>query len=75
MITNQMDDMFTWDDSYAIARALIKQHPDVDIEQVSLGQILAWTQALPDFADDPALSNDAILMAIYREWFEEVNSI
>lgn len=75
MITNQMDDMLTWDDSYAIARALIKQHPGVDIEQVSLGQILVWTQALPDFGDDPALSNDTILMAIYREWFEEVNSI
>lgn len=70
-----MEDALTWDDSFAIARALMTQHPEIDLEDVSLGQVLEWTQALPNFDDDPNLSNDAILMAIYREWFEEVNSI
>ncbi len=70
-----MDDMLTWDDSYAIARALIALHPQENLEKVSLGQILEWTMALPNFDDDPGLSNDAILLAIYRDWFEEVNAL
>ena len=72
---NSVKDGFTWDDSYAIARELMKLHPDVDLEQVSLQMIYNWTLALTDFQDDPKLCNDAILMAIYTDWFEEVNSI
>jgi len=37
--------------------------------------IYHWTLALPDFADDPQLANDAILAAIYQEWFEEENPL
>jgi len=70
-----MEDALTWEDSFAIARALMLQHPDIDLENVSLGQVLEWTQALSNFEDDPQLSNDTILLAIYREWFEEVSSI
>lgn len=70
-----VEDALTWDDSYAIARALHNLYPNVDLEQVSLMMIYNWTIALVDFHDDPELSNDAILMAIYRDWFEEVNSI
>jgi FeS assembly protein IscX len=66
-------DSITWDDSYAIARALILQHPDLLLEEVSLGMIYRWTIELPGFCDDKALANDAILAAIYQEWFEEVN--
>jgi FeS assembly protein IscX len=65
----------TWEDSYAIALALHKIHPQVDLEKVSLNMIYHWTLALPDFADDPQLANDAILAAIYQEWFEEENSL
>lgn len=70
-----MDEWLTWDDSYAIARALMAQHPQGSLEQVSLGDIYQWTLALPEFHDDPALVNDAILMAIFQEWFEEVNPV
>ncbi len=70
-----MEDVLTWEDSFAIARALMLQYPDIDLENVSLGQILEWTQALPNFEDDLRLCNDTILLAIYREWFEEVSSI
>jgi FeS assembly protein IscX len=63
-----------WEDSYEIALALRHQHSDVDLEEVSLGMIYRWTIELPDFFDDHELANDEILLAIYQEWFEEVNS-
>lgn len=65
----------TWEDSYAIARILIQRHPDVKLEEVSLNMVYQWTLALPEFQDDPGLANDAILAAIYQEWFEEVNPL
>ena len=34
--------------------------------------IYNWTMDLPGFSDDPELANDAILEAIFQEWFEEV---
>jgi FeS assembly protein IscX len=61
----------TWESTYAIALELRRQHPNVDLEQVSLQQIYRWTLALPDFEDDPALANDDILSAIFQDWFEE----
>jgi FeS assembly protein IscX len=62
----------TWDDSYAIARELSKSKPEVNLEEVSLMMIYNWTVDLPGFSDDPELANDAILEAIFQEWFEEV---
>ena len=67
--------MYTWDDSYAIALALREQRPLTNLEQVSLGMIYRWTLELDEFEDDPGLANDAILAAIYQEWFEEVNPL
>jgi len=69
-----MDEPLTWEDTYAIARALNALHPTLNLEEVSLGMIYRWTIELPEFADDPAMANDAILSAIYQEWFEEVIS-
>jgi FeS assembly protein IscX len=65
-------DTFTWDDSFAIAQALRASFPSIDLEEVSLNMIYRWTLALPGFDDDPQLANDAVLAAIYQEWFEEV---
>ncbi len=70
-----MPDTLTWDDSFAIALGLKRLHPDVLMEAVSLQDIYRWTIALPDFEDDVDLCNDAILMAIYQEWFEEENAV
>jgi FeS assembly protein IscX len=61
-----------WESTYAVALELKRQHPGVALENVSLGQIHDWTIALEDFDDDPALSNDQILSAIYQDWFEEI---
>lgn len=66
---------YTWDDSFAIALALIERHPDVNLDQVSLEMISTWTQKLPGFMDDPRLVNDRILLDIYQEWYEEVNPV
>jgi FeS assembly protein IscX len=70
-----MNSSLSWEDSYSIALALKEQHPQVNLENVSLGMIYRWTIALPEFEDDPELVNDAILSAIYQEWFEEVNPV
>jgi FeS assembly protein IscX len=64
--------MLTWDDSYAIARALRQQHPQIDLAEVSLEMIYHWTLDLAEFSDDRELANEAILMAIYQEWLEEI---
>ncbi len=61
----------TWESTYAIALELRRHHKDVNIEEVTLQQILKWTLQLSEFEDDPALANDDILYAIYQDWFEE----
>ncbi len=72
-ITNyELPMTLNWETSYAIALELRRQHPDVNIEEVSLQQIYDWTLKLQEFEDDPALCNDDILLAIYQEWFEEL---
>jgi FeS assembly protein IscX len=65
-------DTLTCDDSFAIAQAFRASFPSIELEEVSLNMIYRWTLALPGFDDDPQLANDAVLAAIYQEWFEEV---
>ncbi|MBI2759201.1 MAG: Fe-S cluster assembly protein IscX [Chloroflexi bacterium] len=60
-----------WEATYAIALELRRQHPQTNIEEVTLQQIYDWTIRLQEFEDDPALANDDILYAIYQDWFEE----
>jgi FeS assembly protein IscX len=60
-----------WESTYAIAVELRRQHPDVNLDDVTLGQIYKWTLQLLEFEDDPLLANDDILYAIYQDWFEE----
>jgi len=60
-----------WESTYAIALELRRQHPNVNLDHVTLGQIYSWTLQLPEFEDDPLLANDDILYAIYQDWFEE----
>ncbi|MCI0549485.1 MAG: Fe-S cluster assembly protein IscX [Anaerolineae bacterium] len=61
----------TWESTYAIALELRRQHPEVNIEDVTLQQIYDWTIKLSDFEDDLSLVNDDILYVIYQDWFEE----
>ena len=72
VITNYKLPMtLTWESTFAIAIELRRQHPQVNIEDVTLQQIYNWTLQLSEFDDDPALANDDILYAIYQDWFEE----
>ncbi len=67
-----MNEPLVWDASYAIAKALKARYPQIELEDVSLQLIYQWTLALPTFDDDPELANDEILMAIYKDWLEEI---
>ena len=60
-----------WEDTYAIAMALMEQYPAVEFEEVSLDMVYRWTISLPGFADDVELANDEILEEIYKIWLEE----
>lgn len=68
-------EIITWDDSYAVAKALRRSHPQANLVDISLGMIYEWTLALPEFDDDPRLANEAILTSIYRELLEEENPL
>ncbi len=67
-------DPLTWEASHALALALQQAHPGVNLEEVSLEQLRRWILALPNFADDPALAHEGILLAVLREWLEIVLS-
>jgi len=68
-----MTEPLNWESTFAIALALKEAHPEVDLDNVSLNMIYAWTVALEDFEDDRVLANDEILSAIYQDWFEHLN--
>ncbi len=65
-----MIEPLTWEATYALAEALRERYREVDVAAVSLMDVYRWVLALPGFDDDPALANDDILLAIYREWLE-----
>ena len=60
-----------WDASYEIVLALMQEYPQADLDTLGLYELNQRIIALPGFADDPALVNDAILMEILRDWVEE----
>jgi FeS assembly protein IscX len=61
-----------WDSTYEIVLELMARYPLIDVESVGVAQLLDWIVALPDFADDPQLVNEGILLDILREWYEEL---
>jgi FeS assembly protein IscX len=61
-----------WEATFEIAMELKRKYKDINIEDVTLGQIYNWTLELPEFEDDPQLANDDILRAIYQDWYEEL---
>ena len=70
-----MDEDLFWDSTYGLARRLMRLHPDVDLDCVTLNMIYNWVVALPEFKDEPQLVNDEFLQAIYQEWYEERNPV
>lgn len=60
-----------WDSAYEIILALMEAYPNADLDDMGLEELNQRITALPGFADDPALANDAILKEILRDWYEE----
>ncbi|MCX8061133.1 MAG: Fe-S cluster assembly protein IscX, partial [Anaerolineales bacterium] len=59
-----------WDDTFGIVQGLIKNHPQVNFEELSLRTLFNWIISLPEFDDDPSLANDDILIQIFATWYE-----
>ena len=74
VIIRTMTKRLHWDAVYEIALALKAQYPEIDLVDVSLEQLFQWVIALPGFEDDLELANDGILLAIFQEWYEELDS-
>jgi FeS assembly protein IscX len=70
-----MNSHLHWDAIYEIVIALIRNFPNQNLEALSLQDIYQMTIKLDGFEDDISLANDEILMAIYQEWFEEINPL
>ncbi|MCB9436064.1 MAG: Fe-S cluster assembly protein IscX [Anaerolineales bacterium] len=60
-----------WDSTYEIVLNLIGAYPELDPDQVGIQQLLEMVLALPNFADDPVLANEDLLVDILRVWYEE----
>jgi FeS assembly protein IscX len=61
----------TWNDAEDIAIVLADKFPGLDPLTVRFTDLHKWVIALPDFADDPAKSNEGKLEAIQMAWVEE----
>lgn len=64
----------TWQDREEIALQLLEKFPDKDPLTVRFTDLHTWITGLPDFSDDPKLSNEKILEAIQMAWYEEYQS-
>jgi FeS assembly protein IscX len=60
-----------WTDIHDIATELEEAHPDADVVNLRFTDLWKWVQALPEFSDDPAKSNEKILEAIQMAWLDE----
>ncbi|HET7377864.1 MAG TPA: Fe-S cluster assembly protein IscX [Anaerolineae bacterium] len=63
-----------WEDDYAIAKALMRAHPQIDPLDVELTILQQWITELPEFSDDKSLQAVYLLEEIQKEWYEEVAS-
>ena len=60
-----------WTDVREIAIELEEAHPEADNVNLRFTDLHKWVLELPDFADEPARSNEKILEAIQAAWIEE----
>ncbi len=66
-----MNTKLTWKESEEIAWAMADKFPDQDPLRLSFPKLHKMITELPEFGDDPAKSNEAILEAIQMAWYEE----
>ena len=60
-----------WTNSEDIAIELSELHPETDPLTIRFTDLHKMVAALPDFKDDPKLSNEQKLEAIQMAWYEE----
>ena len=60
-----------WSDTEDIAIELSEKYPDIDPLTVRFTELLKMIAEIPDFADDPAASNEGKLEAVQMAWHEE----
>ncbi len=66
-----MGNALYWDSTYEIVLNLMRLYPTLDLDTIGTSQLLAMILALPNFADEPQLANEALLVEILRFWYEE----
>ncbi|HEY0758591.1 MAG TPA: Fe-S cluster assembly protein IscX [Acidisarcina sp.] len=64
-----------WTDAEEIGIQLQEKYPDLDPLTVRFTDLLRMVTELPDFADDPAKSNESKLEAIQMAWHEEYEDL
>jgi len=60
-----------WDNAEGIAIELAEKYPDTDPLTVRFTDLHQYVIDLPDFKDDPKMSNESKLEAIQMSWHEE----
>ncbi len=60
-----------WDSTYAIAIALLDNHPQVNPENIGLEELARLVEGLPGFEDDPSQVTEQLLLDIQTVWYEE----
>ena len=66
-----MAGQFHWINAEDLGIALHEKFPDIDPLTVRFTDLHRYVTELPEFADDPAKSNEAKLEAIQMAWHEE----
>ncbi|HNV87298.1 MAG TPA: Fe-S cluster assembly protein IscX [Candidatus Omnitrophota bacterium] len=62
---------YGWKDTEEIAVHLLERFPGLDPLTVRFTDLRNWVLDLPDFEDEPGLSNEKILEAVQMAWLEE----
>jgi FeS assembly protein IscX len=66
-----MPKQLTWEDAIDIGILLSEVHPELDPLAVRFTDLHRYVTELPDFKDDPQMSNEGKLEAIQMAWHEE----
>ncbi len=59
-----------WNEIVHIIEGLEEQHPEIEIEDLTLNDLYDLILDLTDFSDDPANVNDKLLKKILEQWNE-----
>ena len=61
----------SWDDAEDIGIMLSEKFPEIEPLTVRFTDLHRYVTELPEFSDDPKMSNEGKLEAIQMAWYEE----